>query len=93
MNNTGLARALTHAGRVKFGLKGSADILGITSDGRFLAIEVKTGSARQSPHQLAFEGMIKMYGGRYRVIHTAEEACQYLDSLKLGDPNEYRQLR
>ncbi len=66
-----------------FGLVGSADLLGITSDGRFLAIEVKTGRAKQTPAQKAFQAMISRFGGRYRVVSTAHETACYLDSLQL----------
>lgn len=49
---------------IKYGLKGSADILGIVApEGKFLAIEVKTGHAKQSKDQQAFQAMVEKMGG------------------------------
>jgi hypothetical protein len=39
---------------VHFGRKGSADIIGVLPDGRFLAVEVKAAHGRLSPEQSAF---------------------------------------
>lgn len=82
-NNTGVARALTHAAVIHFGLKGSADILGLTSDGRFLAIEAKTGEAKQRKEQKAFGIMVMRFRGRYLVARAASDVTTYLDALKL----------
>lgn len=80
-NNSGVGRGLNHDGVIHFGLKGSADILGIVCGGFFLAIEVKTGGARQTKQQLAFEEMIGGFGGYYLVVHSGEDAKAKLDSL------------
>ncbi len=80
-NNSGMARALTHDGMIHFGLKGSADIIGIHEGGTFLAFEVKTGEARQSKAQLAFEKMMRDFGGIYMVVSSADEAEKWLDSI------------
>lgn len=82
-NNSGVARGLTGNGIVRFGLRGSADIIGLTCDGLFLALEVKTGSGRQRPEQRAFEAMITKFGGRYALVHSAAEAKVFLDGLGL----------
>ncbi|HUS87837.1 MAG TPA: hypothetical protein VMW91_00460 [Desulfosporosinus sp.] len=68
---------------IRFGLKGSADILGITSDGRFIAIECKTGNAKQSKFQRAFESMILKMGGRYILCRSADETLEKIKSLAL----------
>lgn len=78
-----MGRRLKGHGVVKFGLVGSADILGITSDGIFLAFEAKTGAGVQRKEQIAFEMMIHRFGGRYHVVRTAQEAKEYLDGLGL----------
>lgn len=62
----------------KYGLKGSSDIIGITNDGKFLAIEAKTGAATQSKEQKNFAAMIKNFGGRYFVCRTPEEAVNFV---------------
>lgn len=64
-NNTGMIK--TEDRVVRFGLKGSSDIIGIYK-GLFLGIEVKTGNAKQSKFQLNFEKMICAQGGIYVII-------------------------
>lgn len=39
---------------LQFGLKGSADIMGITKNGIFFAVEVKDWKGKQSPEQKVF---------------------------------------
>lgn len=84
-NNTGVGRALTHGAIIRFGLKGSSDILGLTSDGRMLCLEIKTGAAVRSKFQRAFGAMIARFGGRYAVVRSGEDAKIYLDSLGLQE--------
>ena len=80
-NETGFIRGITRS--VRYGLVGSADILGITSDGHFFAVEVKIGKDRQSKQQQAFESMVKAMGGRYIVASTHTDVTAYLDGLRL----------
>ena len=69
---------------IKFGLKGSSDILGIIGpSGRFLAIECKTGQAIQSNHQKNFENMIKIFGGIYLVARDVQGVHQFLTNICL----------
>lgn len=58
-----VATLKTEYGYRKIGLHGSADILGLTSQGIFVAVEVKTGKAVLAPSQLAFRDMIIKNGG------------------------------
>lgn len=82
-NNTGSIK--TPDGRfVTFGLKGSADILGIMRGGRFLAIEVKTATGRQSEHQKNFQNMIESFGGVYILARSAEDVKRRLESESTG---------
>lgn len=95
-NNTGVGRGLTHDGVIKFGLKGSADIIGIgrqhvcagpphirvpINTGVFLAIEAKTGSGTQSAQQKAFQAMVEKFGGFYLVARSAEDVKNWLDKV------------
>lgn len=64
-NNTGMIK--TEDRVVRFGLKGSSDIIGIYK-GKFLGIEVKTGNAHQNKFQINFEKMICSMGGIYVLI-------------------------
>ena len=70
-NATGVTKVKTRV--IKFGLKGSADILGIIKpSGKLLAIECKTGQAIQSKFQKNFENMILDFGGIYLVSHAVQ---------------------
>lgn len=63
----------------RYGLVGSPDIIGMTTKGRFVGIEIKTGATSvQSKHQKNFERMCKANNSIYKVIRTEEE----FDSLK-----------
>jgi hypothetical protein len=65
---------------VRFGLPGSADILGLISpSGRLIAIEVKTETGKQSEQQKAFAKMIKRMGGVYILARSADEAVKKLE--------------
>ena len=77
-NNTG--QMPTPDGRViRFGLPGSADILGILKPhGRFLAIECKTEIGRQSEHQKAFQAMIESHGGLYILARSVNDVLTRL---------------
>ena len=66
-NNTGVGRDLKSERIIRFGLKGSSDIIGIYK-GRFLAVEIKTGNAVQSDQQKKFQKMVCKLGGIYVVI-------------------------
>jgi hypothetical protein len=66
---------------IKYGLKGAADISGITCDGRRLEIEVKTGNAEQHGSQPHFEKMILDMGGIYFIARSVEDALSKLDQF------------
>jgi len=72
-NNSGALKDPT--GRlIRFGLTGSADILGLVKGGRFLAIEVKTTTGKQSEAQKCFEKMIRDFGGIYILARNVGQA-------------------
>lgn len=59
---------------VKFGLQGSADILGIQAPtGRFLAIEVKATNGKQTEQQQRFQRMIEAHGGIYILARSLND--------------------
>lgn len=71
-NETGMA--FRGDAPIRFGLKGSADILGIIGpSGRFLAIECKVGKDKQREEQKNFEAMITKLGGLYILARSAED--------------------
>lgn len=60
---------------VKFGVKGTADIVGILApSGRMLMIEVKADQGTQRPEQVAMQRMITLFGGVYMVVRSLAEA-------------------
>ena len=76
-NQTGALR--DERGRlVRFGLPGSADILGILKGGRFLAIEVKSPTGRQSEQQHNFERMVRNMGGLYILARSVSDVLEVL---------------
>ena len=82
-NDTGAAKSIDGDRFIKYGLVGSADIIGINylehlRIGQFVAIEVKTGSARQSDAQKNFEKMILSRGGVYILARSVLEVTDRL---------------
>jgi len=72
---------------IRYGKIGSSDILGVTSDGKILCVEIKTGQATQSERQVNFENVIKKFGGRYVVVKSVASAVKFLDDLSLPKLN------
>lgn len=52
---------------------GSSDLIGLTHDGRFLAIEVKRPGKTATPEQRAFVSLVRAMGGVAGVCHSVEE--------------------
>lgn len=76
LKNAGIKAFLKHfktISPIRYGQKGAADIQGIIKGGRFLAIEVKTATGRQSPEQKSWQKMIEMYGGIYILARSIED--------------------
>lgn len=71
-NQTGTARSFDGQRIIKFGLKGSADILGI-SNSVFIAIEIKIGSDKQRPEQINFQKMIEECNGIYFIVRNEDD--------------------
>lgn len=68
---------LQNAIMVPFGLAvGSSDIIGITPDGKFLAVEVKTKTGRLSKQQQSFIEAVNNQGGVAFVARTVDEALR-----------------
>lgn len=78
-NNTGVGRTLSGQRVIRFGLVGSADLLGILRGGRFLAVEVKTAKGRQSEAQRNFQRMIESMGGVYVLARDVQTVVDVID--------------
>ena len=73
---------LTNAHMMTFGLAvGSSDIIGITPEGLFLAVEVKTLKGRPTKEQLRFIEAVRAAGGIAGIARSVEEA---LDLIRRG---------
>ena len=80
-NNTGKMPNPKGGGFISFGLVGSADILGCYR-GRFVGIEVKTPTGRQSDQQKKFEAAIKRAGGVYVLARSVSDAVTALEAIQ-----------
>lgn len=80
-NNTGVLP--DRGGRpVRFGLCiGSSDIIGITPDGLFLAIECKTAMGQPTDAQIRFIEAVRAHGGRAGVARSGSEALTIATGL------------
>ena len=70
----------TKSGYVEFGAVGQSDILGVLY-GRFIAIEVKSKTGRQSTDQCAFQEKIESAGGVYIIARTPADVISTLRKL------------
>jgi hypothetical protein len=79
-NNTGAVKVeAQHGARfVRFGKKGSSDILGVLDDSRFLAIEVKGPKGKATFEQLDFLAEVAKRGGVAFVARSIEDVDRHL---------------
>lgn len=78
-HKTGQQVTLDCAKMIKFGLAiGSSDLIGITPDGRFLAVEVKTPKGRPTKEQLNFIEQVRNAGGIAGIARSVEDALDLL---------------
>lgn len=65
---------------IRFGVggKGGSDIIGITSDGIFFAIEVKTPKGRASKEQETFLSHVRERGGIAGIARSPKDALDLL---------------
>ena len=76
-NNSGALR--NKSGRlIRYGLKGSSDIIGICPDGRFLAIECKKEKGAVRRDQIEFINQINELGGVAGIVHNTDELMEIL---------------
>lgn len=80
-NNTGACLAGKQL--VRFGLKGSSDIIGVANDGRFLAIECKTDKGVTSEWQDRFLTEVSRRGGVALVVHSVDELAAGLEKARV----------
>ena len=77
----GRVRNLLKSYIVKFGLEGSADVLGcIPPNGRIIALECKTENDDLKKQQRRFRDAVRKRGGIYQVIRDPSEVRPLLES-------------
>lgn len=72
-NNTGAYKPEGSSSYVRYGFKGSPDIIGMTKQGRFLGVECKAGDNTQSPHQRAFQEQAEASNGLYILAYSVDD--------------------
>jgi len=84
-NNTGCLK--NQAGiPIKFGLcVGSSDLIGITPDGEFLAVEIKTPTGRATPEQTRFINAVRSRGGIAGIARSPADALALLPQTKTNE--------
>ena len=79
IHQSGNQVTIAMAQMILFGIAiGSSDIVGISPNGKFLAVEVKTATGRATKEQLAFIEAVRAAGGIAGIARTPEEAINLI---------------
>lgn len=85
-NNSGTAKAKNKDGSIRYiryGVGpnggGGGDLIGLTSTGQFLSIEIKVGKDRQTDKQKLWQQWVTMRGGRSGVARSVEDAIEIME--------------
>lgn len=71
-SNAGGVANLRNGRKLRYGLGvGSADLIGIAPDGRFLAVEMKSATGKATPEQRQFLALVARRGGVAILCRTA----------------------
>lgn len=85
-NNSGGLK--DHTGRtVRFGKKGSGDILALSPFGRWCEIECKFGKGEVSEHQIARQKLVTSKGGVYIICRNSADELEVHKDRILAKPN------
>ena len=80
--DAGVKPGIRGGGMRRYGTPGASDVIAIVA-GAFVAIEVKTGTGRQTEAQRAFAEKVQRAGGRYVVVRSVEDAARALGNSRL----------
>lgn len=80
-NNIGTAQLHGHTVRFGVGNPGGADLIGVYR-GRFVAVEIKTATGRQSPEQRQWQQLVESKGGLYVLNRSVDDARELLARLR-----------
>ena len=81
--NTGAVKIPAPGGKdrfVRYGFPGCSDIIGQLTDGRFLAVEVKSPTGRATEAQGAFLELVRINGGVAVLARSIEDLTPLLES-------------
>lgn len=81
-NNQGVADIRGYKVRFGVGGPGGADLIGIYR-GRFIAIEIKTETGRQTPEQKTFQALVESLGGTYQILRSVNDALTWIESMRV----------
>jgi hypothetical protein len=79
-NNIGVADMRGYKVRFGVGGPGGADLIGLYL-GRFLAVEIKTPTGRQSEEQKTFQRLVEKNNGIYVVLRSVDDAIAWASSM------------
>lgn len=80
-NEVGIGLTIDGQRTIKYGLKGSSDILGITNKGKFLAVEIKIGNDKLRKDQENFKAMIEKNNGLHFIIRCQDDINNMLGNI------------
>jgi hypothetical protein len=72
-NNTGAYKHHESGAYIRYGLTGSADIIGVNPKGRFIAVECKSDKGKLSESQYAFGAKVKVRRGVYVLARSIDD--------------------
>lgn len=84
-NNTGMTITKNPYGKkrvIRYGKKGSADILSCSPKGRFCAWEIKIGDDVQSQEQIDYEISVIKNGGVYHIIRDIDTFMEIVEKWR-----------
>lgn len=70
-------------------INGASDLIGLTCNGRFFALEVKTATGRLSTEQALFLRVVNRNGGYGEVVRSVHDALVALARAVAGEPSTF----
>lgn len=67
---------------IRFGCVGWADIIGMTTRGRFLAVEAKSSTGKLSDAQALFKSKVEACGGLYFMVASSGDVLDMIKTLE-----------
>lgn len=73
--------------KIRFGVggPGGADLIGVYR-GRFVAVEIKTPTGRQTEEQRTFQQLVERKQGIYVILRSVEDAWTWINDLAARSP-------